>query len=73
MDEGLGTLTEDLRLLIAEGRVAPVDPEALAQMLNGAIATSPGGPPPPPPGEDRLPRAHQTLAIVLDGMEAKRP
>jgi AcrR family transcriptional regulator len=73
MDEGLGTLIEDLRRLIAEGRVAPVDPEALAQMLNGAISNLAWWAATAAPGEDRLPRAHQTLAMVLDGMEAKRP
>lgn len=72
MDEGLGTLIEDLRLLIDEGRVAPLDPEALAQMLNGAISNLAWWAATAPPGEDRLPRAHQTLAIVLAGMEPKR-
>ncbi len=72
MDEGLGTLIEDLRPLIAEGRVVPNDPEALAQMLNGAVSNLACWAADAPPGEDRLPRAHQTLAMVLDGMEAKR-
>jgi AcrR family transcriptional regulator len=73
MDEGLGALIEDLRRLIAEGRVAPNDPEALAQMLNGAISNLAWWAATAPPGDDRLPRAHQTLAMVLDGMEARRP
>jgi AcrR family transcriptional regulator len=72
MDEGLGTLIEDLRNLIAQGRVAPIDPEALAQMLNGAISNLACWAADAPAGEDRLPRAHQTLSMILDGMEAKR-
>ncbi len=72
MDEGLGTLIEDLRILIAQGRVAPLDPEALAQMLNGAISNLAWWAAAAPAGEDRLPRAHQTLSMILDGMEAKR-
>lgn len=72
MDEGLGTLVGDLRVLIEQGRVAPNDPEALAQMLNGAISNLACWAADAPPGEDRLPRAHQTLAMVLDGMEARR-
>lgn len=70
MDEGLGTLVADLKDLIAAGRVKPVDPEALAQLLNGAISNLACWAADAPPGEDRLPRAHKTLAIILDGMAA---
>lgn len=71
MDEGLGELTDDLRLLIAEGRVAPVDPEALAQLLNGAVSNLAWWAASAPEGEDRLPRAHRTLALILEGMAAR--
>jgi AcrR family transcriptional regulator len=70
MDEGVGDLVADLKELIAEGRVKPVDPEALAQLLNGAISNLSCWAADAPPGEDRLPRARKTLAIILDGMAA---
>jgi AcrR family transcriptional regulator len=70
MDEGLGDLIEDLRALIADGRVAPVDPEALAQLLNGAVSNLAWWAATAPEGDDRLPRAHRTLALILEGMAA---
>jgi AcrR family transcriptional regulator len=71
MDEGLGDLIADLRTLIADGRVAPVDPEALAQSLNGAVSNLAWWAASAPEGDDRLPRAHRTLALLLDGMAAR--
>lgn len=71
MEEGAGSLVADLKELIAAGRVAPVDPEALAQLLLGAVNNLAFWAAAAEPGEDRLPRAHRTLAILLDGMATK--
>ncbi len=70
MDEGLGMLIADLRALIEEGRVVPVDPEAMAQLLNGAVNNLAFWAAEAPEGEDRLPRAHRTLALMLEGLAA---
>jgi AcrR family transcriptional regulator len=70
MEEGVGTLISDLRDLIGAGQVKAVDPEALAQVLNGAISNLARWAADAPPGDDRLPRAHSTLSIILDGIAA---
>ena len=72
MDEGLGDLIADLRALIDEGLVAPVDPEALAQLLNGAINNLAFWAADATEGDYRLPRAHHTLALLLDGISARQ-
>lgn len=69
VEEGLEMLIADLRDLMEAGKIVRLDPEALAQMLNGAISNLAFWAADAPPGEDRLPRAHQTLAALLDGLE----
>lgn len=70
LDEGIADVVSDLTALVAEGRVRPVDPEATAYLLNGAIANlafwAADGIPP----QDRVARAKRTLSLILDGLTA---
>lgn len=68
MDHGFGTMVEDLRGLVEGGRIPPVDPLALAHLLNGAVVNLAFWAADAPPGEDRLARAHAALAAVFDGL-----
>lgn len=68
MESGFGELVADLRDHMAAGRVRALDPEALAHMLNGATINLAFWAAEAAPGEDRLPRAHATLAALFDGM-----
>jgi AcrR family transcriptional regulator len=66
LESGLAPLIQDLRDLTARGLLPPLDPEATAQALNAAILqlawwAAEGG-------EDRLPRARDTLARLLDAL-----
>ena len=68
----IASITEELRTLMAQGRVYQTDPEALAWLLNGAmidaalwIAASDNP-------EAALQKAQQSLAIILNGI-AKDP
>jgi AcrR family transcriptional regulator len=69
LDSGLHATIEELDRIIASGRIAPVDPTALAHLLNGAImnlafwAAEGSGP------QDRLARAHATLGAIFRGLE----
>jgi AcrR family transcriptional regulator len=70
LDEGIAEVVADLTKLVAEGRVRPVDPEATAYLLNGAVANlafwAADGTPP----QDRVARAKRTLAHMLEGLTA---
>jgi AcrR family transcriptional regulator len=71
LDGGIADVISDLEQLIALGRVRPVDPEATAHLLNGAIANlafwaAEGG-----AAENRVARAKRTLALILDGLAAE--
>lgn len=68
MESGFGELVADLRGHMAAGRVRALDPEALAHMLNGATINLAFWAAEAPAGEDRLPRAHATLAALFDGL-----
>ncbi|HMO08172.1 MAG TPA: TetR family transcriptional regulator [Paracoccaceae bacterium] len=68
MESGFGELVADLRAQMAAGRVRALDPEALAHMLNGATINLAFWAAEAPPDEDRLPRAHATLAALFDGL-----
>ncbi|NOK59396.1 MAG: TetR/AcrR family transcriptional regulator [Chloroflexi bacterium AL-W] len=64
-------ITEELRVLMGQGRISETDPEALAWMLNGAmmdaalwIAASDNR-------EDALKKAQQSLAMILNGIATK--
>jgi AcrR family transcriptional regulator len=68
MDDGFGTMVEDLRGLVGAGRIAPADPVALAHMMNGAAINLAFWAADAPEGEDRLHEAHQALAAMFDGL-----
>lgn len=68
MDDGIGTMVEDLRGLVAEGRIAKGDPVALAHLMNGAAINLAFWAADAPEGEDRLHRAHEALAAMFDGL-----
>lgn len=72
MDEGFGAIVEDLRGLVAAGRVAAVDPVALAHLMNGAAINLAFWAAEAPPDDDRLARAHQALAAMFDGLEVRQ-
>ncbi|QYK43298.1 MAG: TetR family transcriptional regulator [Paracoccaceae bacterium] len=68
LESGFGELVADLQTHVAAGRVRPLDPVALAHMLNGATIQLAFWAAEAPDGEDRLPRAHATLAALFDGL-----
>lgn len=69
MNSGFATIVEDLAELIAKGRLRPLDPVAVAHVLNGAVmaqalwlAGCDGG------TEDQRAAAHTALEAVFDGL-----
>jgi AcrR family transcriptional regulator len=63
-------MAESLRALMAEGRVRPADPEALARLLNGAMVDAAlwiAGHADP---DHALARARGALDVLLDGLAA---
>jgi AcrR family transcriptional regulator len=68
MESGFGETVEDLRNMIAEGRIAPVDPTALAHLLHGAAINLAFWAAEGAESDRRLMRAHATLAAVFDGI-----
>lgn len=68
MDQGFGTMVEDLRGLVEAGRIAAADPVALAHLMNGAVVNLAFWAAEAEPGEDRLSRAHAALAAMFDGL-----
>lgn len=68
MDHGFGTMVEDLRGLVAEGRIAAADPVALAHVMNGAVVNLAFWAAEAGEGDDRLARAHAALAAMFDGL-----
>lgn len=71
LESGFAEVVALLRGLIAEGRVRPLDPEALAHMLNGATIQLAFWAAEAAEGEDRLPRAQATLCALFDGLAAE--
>lgn len=71
IDGGIHDLIADLQSLIDAGLVRPVDPEATAHLLNGAVANLAFWAAEGDPAEDRLARARLTLAAMLDGLAAR--
>lgn len=67
MASGFATIVADLDSLVAEGRIRPIPPEAVAHALNGAVMAqvmwlaAEGADP------DRLAAAHAALDAVFDG------
>jgi AcrR family transcriptional regulator len=70
LDEGIAEVVADLTELVAEGRVRPVDPEATAYLLNGAVANLAFWAADDSHPQDRVARAKRTLALLLDGLTA---
>lgn len=70
MNSGFATIVSDLRRLIDDGRIRPIQPEALAHTLNGAVMAqviwlSDGDDP------DRTKAAHDALDALFDGLTAR--
>ncbi|MCU0908397.1 MAG: TetR family transcriptional regulator [Rhodobacteraceae bacterium] len=68
MDDWVAEGVADLKRLMAEGRIAPVDPEALAHILNGAVMNLAYWAAQATPDEDRLTPARATLDRLMAGL-----
>lgn len=71
MESGFATIVDDLAILIAKGRLRPLDPVAVAHVLNGAVmaqvlwlAAAEA------PTETQRTAAHAALEAVFDGLAA---
>jgi hypothetical protein len=71
MESGFATIVDDLAVLIAKGRLRPLDPVAVAHVLNGAVmaqvlwlAAAEA------PTETQRTAAHAALEAVFDGLAA---
>lgn len=73
MDDWVAEGVEDLKRMMAEGRIAAVDAEALAHTLNGAVMNLAYWAAQAGPGEDRLDRARATLDRLMAGLTAPSP
>jgi len=71
MASGFGPMVEDLAILVAQGRIRAIHPEAMAHVLNGAVMAQvmwlAGSEREDP---DRLAAAHAALDAVFDGLTA---
>lgn len=67
-ESGMDELIGDLAALVAERRLTAPDGEALAHLLNGAIANLAFWAAEGSEADNRLPRAHATLAALFDGL-----
>ncbi len=65
--DGFGTMVDDLRGMVALGRVVPLDPVAMGHLFNGATINLAFWAAEDAPGEDRLARAHATLEAMFAG------
>jgi AcrR family transcriptional regulator len=70
LEGGFNTLVSDLRGFIETGRIIAVDPEAMAHVLNGAALNLAFWVAEGSDSDDRLARAHATLAALLDALVA---
>ncbi|MFN3722370.1 MAG: TetR/AcrR family transcriptional regulator [Paracoccaceae bacterium] len=68
MESGFGAMVSDIEALIHDGRLAPVDSVALAHLLNGSIMNLAFWAAEDPGEDARLPRAHETLSAMFDGL-----
>lgn len=71
LESGFGAMAEDLRQMLAQGLIRPVDSEALGHLLNGATINLAFWAADGAPGDARLPRAHATLAAMFEGLGAQ--
>jgi AcrR family transcriptional regulator len=67
LEQGFGVMVDDLKVLGAAGRVAALDPVAMAHLFNGATINLAFWAAEAAPGEDRLARAHAALNAMFDG------
>jgi AcrR family transcriptional regulator len=67
MESGFGPMVTDLKDLVENRRILPLDAEAMGHLLNGAIINLAFWAAEAPESEGRLTRAHATLAAMLDG------
>lgn len=68
MESEFGAMVDDLGRMIADGRIAATDPEALGHLLNGATLNLAFWAAEGAADENRLPRAHATLQAMLKGL-----
>jgi AcrR family transcriptional regulator len=68
LEGGLNQLVSDLHGFIETGRIIPVDPEAMAHLLNGAALNLAFWVAEAPVGDDRLARAHAAMKTLLDAL-----
>ena len=71
LEDGFGELVHDIRGHIDAGRIAQSDPEALAHLLNGAVLNLAFWVAEAAAGEDRADAAHDTLAVLFQGLDRK--
>lgn len=70
MDSGFGAIVDELQRMILDGRVVTVDAVAMAHLINGATINLAFWVAESSMGEDRITRAHTTLAAMFDGFTA---
>lgn len=68
MESGFGEMVADLGQLIAAGRIAAPDAEALGHLLNGATMNLAFWAAEGPADDGRRDRAHAALAAIFDGL-----
>ncbi len=73
MDDWVAEGVADLKRMMAEGRIVPVDAEALAHLLNGAVMNLACWAAQATPDEDRLGRARATLDRLMAGLTVPAP
>ena len=71
MASGFATMVADLSDLRAEGRIRPINPEAVAHVLNGAVMAQVMWLADEGTDPDRLAAAHAALDAVFDGFTGK--
>lgn len=70
LEGGIAEIIDDLKELIALGHLRPIDPEATAHLLNGAVTNLAFWAAEGQPHQNRLDRAKRTLSLILDGFAA---
>ena len=68
MDSGFGDIVEELQAMITDRRVVAVDAVAMAHLINGATINLAFWVVDAQQSDDRISRAHATLAAMFDGL-----
>ncbi|MEY4982914.1 MAG: hypothetical protein RIR62_1180 [Pseudomonadota bacterium] len=71
MDSGFATIVADLALLSDEGRIRPLNPDAVAHMLNGAVMAQVMWLAGEGDGDGPRAAAHAALDAVFDGLSLR--